>query len=490
MLFAPGKSMTRDLSSAYAATGAKMLAWFTVAALVYRLLGADYFAMLALVRATIGLLNYTTLGLSPAMVHYLSRSRPPHSSAPPLNSPQGARPDAILSPSLAPASSPSQSAPLLSPQLEYARPDLVIDPRGAGLGPLRTVYSNGLLVAGAAALLAFVGLLIYATHFAALHEVHWPLSQDMPAFVLMLGAGTILRLFSDASGAVLQIHDGITLDNLFLAGADLLWAALCALAAWRDPGGLFLNVAAMYVISGAVLLTARLAAAAGCAHMHLFALTGIKWSLMRSLLAFGLLVTLAQLADYLYAPTDYILISRLLSVKDLAAYAPAVQVDAALLLLVTGLSAVLLPKSALAHAAGDTATVRRYYLRGTGLSLALLAGACGLFLIVAPGVFRLWFGDTLPATCAILPLVLIHTLVGGSSAVGRSILLGTGHVKPFTASVLVAGVGNVALSYLFVRYGGWGLSGIILGTIIAVTGRCAIWMPWYTLRALGRVTRS
>jgi hypothetical protein len=28
------------------------------------------------------------------------------------------------------------------------------------------------------------------------------------------------------------------------------------------------------------------------------------------------------------------------------------------------------------------------------------------------------------------------------------------------------------------------LRGIVLGTIVAVIARCAIWMPWYTLRVL------
>ena len=88
-------------------------------------------------------------------------------------------------------------------------------------------------------------------------------------------------------------------------------------------------------------------------------------------------------------------------------------------------------------------------------------------------------------TAAILPLVLIHTVVGGSSAVGRSVLLGMGKVKPFTIAVLIAGVSNVFLSLCFVKFFDLGLRGIIYGTIIAVVGRCAIWMPWYVLKTLG-----
>ena len=94
--------------------------------------------------------------------------------------------------------------------------------------------------------------------------------------------------------------------------------------------------------------------------------------------------------------------------------------------------------------------------------------------------------DPMRATQAILPLVLIHTIVGGSSAVGRSILLGMGRVRAFTVAVLIAGAANVLLSYIFVARLHLGIKGIIYGTLIAVIARCAIWMPWYILRVLRR----
>ena len=51
-------------------------------------------------------------------------------------------------------------------------------------------------------------------------------------------------------------------------------------------------------------------------------------------------------------------------------------------------------------------------------------------------------------------------------------------------AVLLAGVCNVILSYSFVKFGGMGLNGIVLGTIVAAIARCAIWTPWYVLRSL------
>ena len=90
--------------------------------------------------------------------------------------------------------------------------------------------------------------------------------------------------------------------------------------------------------------------------------------------------------------------------------------------------------------------------------------------LLAPTILHLWLGNPMPATLVILPMVLVHTVVGVSTAVGRSVLLAMGKVKPFTAAVLIAGASNVLLSFIFVRYCGLGLPGIVLGTILAVVG--------------------
>ncbi len=60
----------------------------------------------------------------------------------------------------------------------------------------------------------------------------------------------------------------------------------------------------------------------------------------------------------------------------------------------------------------------------------------------------------------------------------------------FTISVLVAGVVNVVLSYIFVRHLNLGLRGIVLGTIVVVVARAGVWMPWYVLRTLRAEARS
>src|SRR4051812_31555316 len=66
----PG-SLRRDILTAYLASGSRVLSWVIVSALVYRR-STEAFAMLALVRGTLGILNYASLGILPAMIRAIA----------------------------------------------------------------------------------------------------------------------------------------------------------------------------------------------------------------------------------------------------------------------------------------------------------------------------------------------------------------------------------------------------------------------------------
>ena len=447
--------MKRDVLSAYVATASKIFSWVIVLALVYRFIDPADFAMLALVRGTIGILNYTTLGLSPAMIRMLAEMR---ASA----KPQTAMPADVL---------------------PYFTPD---DPAQRGV---RALYSNGMIIALISGALGVVVTLVYARVFNDWFRMPTRLEATMPLLVIGMGVGTLLRLMSDAPGSLLQARGRIALDNQLVALGEAIWVVLCLTILTSSHDRAFSPlwmVGMFYGISGALLFVLRAFVAHEASGIIVPRWRLIDGAIIKRLLGFGSLVLFAQLADYLYAPTDYVLINLFLGWEAVAAYTPAMTIDSGLLLLVTGLSSVILPRTALAHTAGEIERVRRYYLWGTFFSAFLLLVAAAVVWVASPLLFRLWLGSPMRPTQAILSLVLIHTVVGGSSAVGRSILLGMGRVKPFTISVLIAGVMNVVLSYIFVRHLDLGLRGVVLGTIVVVVARAGIWMPWYVLRTLRR----
>jgi len=444
--------MRRDIISAYLASASKIASWVVVSGIVFRVGGVAEFGMLALIRATIGILQYVAMGLGPALVKL---SADEHAAT------------------ALPAAEAGQSG-VLSYYSE-----------NPASGVLR-LYSNAISFAAISALVGVFAISFYAVFFDWIHNVPSILHRNAPFTAAFIGFGLLLRIISEAPAAILQTRGRIVRDNRFVVEGELVWIAATFLLVWFHPMQLkpLLYAGQAYLLSSLLLLVRRANETHGIIGAPSFRMDG---EILSSILRIGGLVTLAQLADYLYAPTDYILINHFLGPRQVANYAPAIQIDSGLLLLVAGLAAVLFPSSAVAHSAGDVAAVRRYYLRGTLASAGILLVASALMWVLSPWFFRVWLGNPMPITHQILPLVLIHTTIGGSAMVGRSVLLAAGKFTPFAVSVLVAGAINVFFSYLFVKYFHLGLRGIIYGTIIAVVARCVLWMPWYVMKSLREV---
>jgi len=431
----------RDIFWAYALSATRVASWLVVYGTLYRRVGPDAAALLALVRWTLGLLNYASAGLGPAILHYAAKGGEEGSGF----RVQGS------------GETPTQSA-IPSPRLIY-----------------RTGISLSLIGAGVFTVALWTWVVVQGR------------ARGVAPLVGLFGTGMLIDLAADAWGAVVQSRGRIRNDYQAQTGLEILWALLATTGIFLLP-----KLVGWQTILGTSYLVAAILSAGTRAYFarQVFrALPADPTSqksarAARKLLTFGGLVVLAQIADYLYAPTDFLLIRWLIDLKTVAVYAPAVQMDAGIWLLASGLSTALLPMSATAFGKRDFANLRRFYLQGTALSFVILLVLCILGWIAAPGIFRLWLGDKMKPTQQILPLVLIPTVIGGSAAVGRSILLAIGQVRAFTTAALIAGVANVLLSYSFVRFAGLGLKGIILGTIVVVIARCALWMPWYTLRSL------
>jgi O-antigen/teichoic acid export membrane protein len=179
-----------------------------------------------------------------------------------------------------------------------------------------------------------------------------------------------------------------------------------------------------------------------------------------------------------------LLINWFLTPKDTADYSFAVQLDAGMLLLASAVWTVLYPRASRAVVARDVTLLRRYFWRGTVLTFAALVAVSGLLLLCIKPVLLVWLRTDVPGTRAILPLLLVHTVIGGSTAAIRAILFAAGKARVFAISAVIAGVFNVIVSFVLVRYTGLGLVGVVLGTLSAVILRCGVFLPWYTLRTL------
>ena len=475
-------ALRADVLTSYALAGARVGSWAAVFALVWRSAGPEAFAALALARSTVGLLRLTGFGLGPATVRLLAEASA--EAEKPRVSTRGSNDAPAPGRGLTPAASEEGDAG--NRVLSYERRQTYIPPK-----PIRYFESDWakgrypIATAAGWAAAACGGLaLLYGAAFDSIHVVPAAIGGT-GVMAGGLGLAVMLRVFGDPVGGLLQHDRRLWADNLALTAAEVAWPLL--LVALPYGGPLLVAAGVTAVLAELLGLLLRMA----FAHGLLLAPPPLPAvGTLRRLLVLGGFVTLAQAADFLYAPIDYVLLNRFVEPLAVAAYAPAVQADAALLLLAGAAANVVLPRAARLDAAGDAAGVWRLYLRGTLATAGLLLVAAIAAWLAAPAVLRIWLGEAPAATLGVLPWVLASTVLGGAGAVGRGVLLGMGRARALAASVLVAGLLNAAASVALVTALGLGLRGVVYGTLLAAAGRAVVWQPWYVWRATRQTRRA
>ena len=180
----------RDVASAYLLTFSRVAAWATISAIVYRHAEVGEFVLFVLLRSTVTLFSYTSLGLAPAMIRWFAMAQ------------------AI--PMAAVAKPPSREVTIQEGnQLDYQMPWRAQNPENA-------VMSSGFSLC---IFLTTVGLVLGACYLWQLDSLHtFPRALQDVAFATAsyFVVGTLLRLLSEPMSAVLQSHRAIYIDNILL----------------------------------------------------------------------------------------------------------------------------------------------------------------------------------------------------------------------------------------------------------------------------------
>ena len=460
-LLRPSRHLAIDLGTSYALSLSRVAAAAIVVGILYRYTTPEFVAVFVLARAMLSGINLLFSGTGPATLIELNRAERT------ALEPQWVQP-------LEEAPRDAGGGPV---QLDYATPRKPEPPPRAPM----SLHTHAFIAAGLWGVGAMVIVFGYSSLFSDIHRLGpTKLAGAAGEFVAWFALGLLFRVTSDPAGAALMRRGRLSLDNLIqiVGEAAWLWFAFDAIQ-YRYTNTL-IHIGLGYAFSGLLVWVLRFALAPRGPRLYYAEIGPMlrRWFAASSMIAAG------SLADLLYGAASVLIINQFLSRATLAAYAPAMQIDAALLLGVGAISAVLLPRAAKAAAAHDTTTLRRIYIASLIASVAILAIGSIVVLAFQETLITTWLG-TLPAeTVAILPLVLIHTVIGGSAGVGRAMLIAMGQFRAYVTSAIVFGLLNVFLALTFVLGPGLGLRGIVYATIIAVTLRCAIWMPWYILKTL------
>lgn len=192
---------------------------------------------------------------------------------------------------------------------------------------------------------------------------------------------------------------------------------------------------------------------------------------MREMISFGALSFLGGLGYMLYFSTDSIIITNLdnLGVEDVFYYGVAQRWDPQVRTAIFGFVATLTPMMTSFAAVGDMERLRRVLLRATRYSLILGAFPCILLVMFAPAFLGLWLGvETAARSAPVMRLIMSCLLLSIPAVVGFEALLAVGRIAGAVWFTVIGGILNIILSVFFASALDMGLTGVALGSVIAL----------------------
>jgi O-antigen/teichoic acid export membrane protein len=436
-----------DLISSYLAALVRVLAWVVITAAAFRAGGEALVGLIIAARAWAQLAMYLPPALNVAALRVLSV------------------PQAVE------AHQPSPEA-----TLDYEARRAVVQTSHPLAGVFRARVRITLYAATVAVLFAIGAVLAIPTFFNA----------DVVIALALFTAGSLIRLQGEVASAALQARGRLALDNAFNLLAELIWIGF-VLALAGEPTIFVAGVALMYALCQFLLTGTRQVA------MYILVEGSLRAMLFRERRSTGPTretirdvwrIYVASLADFLYAPAGLILASWVLGEAAAGEYGIVLQVDAAMLLLVAGISSTLMPRFVRAWNAGDRSTFFALYVRWSIFSIGLLGLAGVVILGGSDWILTIWLGRAPDRVIQLLPWVLVHTVIGGAAGVGRAALLASGKSAAWARSAWAFGLANLLLALGLTTLADLGLMGIVLATVLTVCLRCAVWLPWTVHRSV------
>ncbi|NJK42246.1 MAG: oligosaccharide flippase family protein [Aquincola sp.] len=144
----------------------------------------------------------------------------------------------------------------------------------------------------------------------------------------------------------------------------------------------------------------------------------IGWSLrpIRPLLSFALTIAFTSSVWVLVTQSDKLILSGILSLSEYGYYSLAVLVAGCITVLVSPVSAAILPRMARLHAQGEMDEVRRVYRNATQLVCAVAGCAALTLAVCAEPLLYAWTGDAQIVQAA-APILRLYAIGNGLLAV-------------------------------------------------------------------------
>jgi O-antigen/teichoic acid export membrane protein len=201
----------------------------------------------------------------------------------------------------------------------------------------------------------------------------------------------------------------------------------------------------------------------------------------RQIIAFSWPLSVKDIASRLQTRSDEITIGAFLPIAAIAPYNVARRLSETTYVLTRQFMKVLLPLASELHAENDLERLRRVFVTGTRVTLALALLIGGTLIVLARPILTVWVGPAYADAGILVTILTTASFLAAAQWPAGAVLQGMARHRLLAATALGSGLANLALSIALV--GPFGVTGVALGTLIPAAAEFAIILP-YTLRRL------
>lgn len=202
----------------------------------------------------------------------------------------------------------------------------------------------------------------------------------------------------------------------------------------------------------------------------------------------GIKFFITQIATLVLFTTDNLIISNLFGPEQVTVYSTANKVFTVIISLFAALVVPLWSKTTVDYARGDIGEIRLTLAKMYKLFGFAAAGTAFLVVVFKPLV-ALWLGRDLGFSWSLILMMGLYAIVYMWNTIWSQIINGLTLVNFMVVVACVQAIVNIPLSLLFATSCGFGIEGVLLGTVLTMA-ISSVTYPAYARRALARAERS
>ncbi|MEN3334099.1 MAG: hypothetical protein V7641_3464 [Blastocatellia bacterium] len=202
----------------------------------------------------------------------------------------------------------------------------------------------------------------------------------------------------------------------------------------------------------------------------------VKLSRLREVTGFSAFILLIDIANKVNYSTDTIVIGAFMGTVAIAVWAVSQRLITTVQNLTSQLAGSLFPIIVDFATLGDGERLRRVFVQGTRITLAMvLPMAAGLVMLADPLV-QAWVGPNFQGSVPIIYALALAVTMRVGTSTASMLLKGAGQHRLVAGVNLIMALANLILSVVLVRW--YGLMGVALGTLIPIVlGAGAVIFP-------------